>query len=238
MKGYKSTYKDVVEVALPMETRTYKPISNIEIITEIRKQAKINSLTIQGEGYRLSNDNNIMTSMFAFTPPQLANELSMMVIINNSYDHKSSLSCGIGALVLICSNGVIRMQKKSDMRRAHKGNIQNDLTTIISETLDRLKPEYAKLVDEVTTMQNLIVPKAKLHEIVGRLYFEENILNTSQMSLLKRNSNSPKNPFRLDEKELTLWKIYNNVTETLKYSHPKDIVKNHLLTHKFFTEKV
>jgi hypothetical protein len=84
-------------------------------------------------------------------------------------------------------------------------------------------------------MKTIIVDDKTRAELVGRLYFEEDLLNTEQLTLIKHQMHSPKFDYNADTK--SLWALYNHITLSLHKSHPKDWLDHQRLVHWFFTQE-
>ena len=70
-------------------------------------------------------------------------------------------------------------------------------------------------------------------ELVGRLFIEEDLLDTQQMTCLKSEISKPSYDYGVNEG--TAWAFYNNVTHALKKAHPRDWLNDQQNFHDFIT---
>ena len=73
-------------------------------------------------------------------------------------------------------------------------------------------------MDDKRNMKNITLDKQTQSELLGRLYAEENILETSHLSTVKKEMTDPSYDYQCDQENA--WVFYNHVTHALKKSHP------------------
>jgi hypothetical protein len=85
------------------------------------------------------------------------------------------------------------------------------------------------------TMKDIMVSDTARAQLIGRLYFEEDLLNSEQLSIIKQQIHNPTYEYNADKK--SLWSLYNHITYSLRASHPKNWLDNQRLVHWFFTQE-
>ena len=142
--------------------------------------------------------------------------------------------CAIGGYVFVCMNGMVNGNMGA-WGRKHTGSADSETTETIQTQVSKAKQYYKQLVYDKETMKTIIVDDKTRAELVGRLYFEEDLLNTEQLTLIKHQIHSPKFDYNADTK--SLWALYNHITLSLHKSHPKDWLDHQRLVHWFFTQE-
>ena len=94
-----------------------------------------------------------------------------------------------------------------------------------------MKTDFGKLVMEVDVMKNYSLTQRQKAVILGIMYFERNLVTPTQLSIVKKELTQSEH-----FKEDNAWSLYNNVTESLKKSHPIDIIRDHIRFHGFMKE--
>jgi hypothetical protein len=70
-------------------------------------------------------------------------------------------------------------------------------------------------------------------EFAGRMFIEDELVNSTQLSILKKEIN-----FSENFKDENVRCFYNHVTEALKKTHPSQVMSSHLEVHKYFENSV
>lgn len=130
---------------------------------------------------------------------------------------------------MICSNGCIGGDMVS-FRRKHTGTIQEELADKAKEAIKSMKDGFSKLVLEIDIMKDFELTAKQKAEIMGVMYFEEDMVTPNQLSVIRKEMKDSEH-FKGD----SLWDLYNNVTESFKSSHPLNHIEDHVKLHKFMS---
>jgi hypothetical protein len=233
-RAVSATKEFLVAAALP----TYEGDSYTVIPHEFVIQETINNLKAQGFGikqelYRCNQNANIAQGIYHLDYSEDP-EMGMMFAWSNSYDKSMRFKCAIGGYVFICSNGMV----SGDMGtwgRKHTGSADSETTETIQQQIGKAKQYYKQLVHDKETMKEIMISPTVRAQLVGRLYFEEDLLNTEQLTLIKHQMHTPKYDYNADPK--SLWALYNHITLSLHKAHPKDWLDHQRLVHWFFTQE-
>lgn len=210
---------------VPIETPTYKPIAHRIIIDSVKEYCYKNNVIIHKENY-LSNQKATQV-VGTYTLGAEIGGLQMQIAFKNSYDKTMSLGFAAGATVFICQNGVVRGEIA--YKRKHQGNIQLELNENLNNTYEKLDHELEQIVKDFAVFRSREVVAAKLHELIGRMYMEDDILNTEQLQIVKRESEHSEH-----FSGSSAYDLYNWVTESLKSSHPTNYLEKHSKLHTLF----
>ena len=219
--------------ALPARTDTYSPVSHAEVMEAIRVNAASNDLKIIRDRVYSNTLGTRVTGFFDVedgTDFGNVHGLKMMFGYRNSYDKSMSVAFVAGASVWICGNGCISGDLMA-FKRKHTGTVASELNEKIQVGVDRMKSDFGKLNMEVDVMKNYSLTDRQKAEILGVMYFERNLVTPTQLSIIKNELTNSEH-----FKEDNAWSLYNNVTESLKRSHPIDIIQDHIKLHSFVKE--
>ena len=214
---------------IPSATETYSPIPHAVMIDEI--VSKVNNtgrLEIIGQDIHTDKSGDKLVGFLTIRNRLIHNdEMNMMIGYKNSYDKSMSAGLAVGLKVMVCSNGMIAGDMLS-FRRKHTGTVREELDVKIDESIVLMEQRYPELLEEVEMFKNFPMTRKQKAELLGVMYFEEELVTPHQLAIVKREFKESEN-FRDD----TLWDTYNNVTEALKTSHPLRHIEDHIKLHDF-----
>lgn len=225
-------YNRAMTAPVPARTTTYSPIPHSYFLDTIVNQINdTGNLEVSSRNVYSNLDGHKMVFFLGVkfrgmeTDPNFG--LEMMFGGKNSYDKSMAAALVAGASVMICSNGVIA----GDMitfKRKHTGTIQEELIEKAGEGIIKMRDGFNNLVLQVDLMREYGLTPRQKAELLGVMYFEENMVSPHQLSVIKKEMKESDH-FRGD----TLWDLYNNVTQSLKSSHPLTHIEDHIKVHKF-----
>lgn len=223
-------------VAAPLPTYegdTYTVIPHEFVIQETVKNLAAQGFKVKQELYRCNQNANIAQGIYHLDYADDP-EMGMMFAWSNSYDKSMRFKCAIGGYVFICSNGMV----SGDMGtwgRKHTGSADSETIETIQGQIGKAKQYYKQLVHDKETMKDIMISETVRAQLIGRLYLEEDLLNTEQLTLIKHQIHTPKYDYNADPK--SLWTLYNHITLSLHKAHPKDWLDHQRLVHWFFTQE-
>lgn len=233
-RAVSATKEFLVAAALP----TYEGDSYTVIPHEFVIQETINNLKAQGFGikqelYRCNQNANIAQGIYHLDYSDDP-EMGMMFAWSNSYDKSMRFKCAVGGVVRVCMNGMVS-GNMGTWGRKHTGSADSETIETIQAQITKAKQYYKQLVYDKETMKTIQVSPKTQAELVGRLYFQENLLNTEQLTVIKHQLTNPKYDYNTDKD--SLWALYNHITLSLHKAHPKDWLDHQRLVHWFFTQE-
>lgn len=228
--------EDFLYHELPPQTHSYKPVSNALINQMIYEEAKHRQYHITGKGFRANPSRTEFIAMFTLDNPK--NGLSRMIGYRNSTNKKWAVGFVAGALVMICSNGMISGDVITIRR--HTGSIADDLQLIVKQAFDEITPRFNSLLQETELLHEKLIQKPDALEIISDLFFSKEMLTVTQMSKLKEkfftdpNFSIPKDPSTF----FPAWNLYNQITEAMKHGAPGNFFNQHIEIHDYFIQKL
>lgn len=233
-RAVSATKEFLMAAALPTyEGDSYTVIPHEFVIQETINNLKAHGFGVKQELYRCNQNANIAQGIYHLDYSDDP-EMGMMFAWSNSYDKSMRFKCAIGGYVFVCSNGMV----SGDMGtwgRKHTGSADSETTETIQQQIGKAKQYYKQLVYDKESMKDIMISNTVRAQLVGRLYFEEDLLNTEQLTLIKHQMHTPKYDYNADPK--SLWALYNHITLSLHKAHPKDWLDHQRLVHWFFTQE-
>ncbi len=232
-----TTVAHLESATLPTHGKTYTVVSHKSVIANSKKKLKDLGFTITRELYRSNKDANVAQGIYHIIHDTAVNdpELGMMFAWTNSYDKSTRFQCGIGAHVFVCSNGLIHGDL-STYGRKHTGNADADIDSHIAAQIGLANHKFKQLVTHKELMKTLNLSTTKQAELLGRLFVEEKLLDSQQLSIVK--SEMEKSSYNYGVDPDTAWMFYNNVTHALKKTHPRRWMDNQGKFHKFMESEI
>jgi hypothetical protein len=219
---------------LPARTETYSPVPHAFFIDSLRDEINnAGGLEVTGQRVYSSINGQKVVGFTSVkhrgmeTDPEFG--LEMMIGWQNSYDKSMAGALAAGVQVMVCSNGCIAGDMVA-FKRKHTGTVQEELAEKAREAITKMKEGFGNLVLEIDIMKDFQLTDKQKAELMGVMYFEENMVTPNQLSVIKKEIKESDH-----FKGNTLWDLYNNVTESFKSSHPLRHIDDHMRLHQFMT---
>ncbi|MBF9239462.1 DUF932 domain-containing protein [Hymenobacter sp. BT683] len=215
----------ILSAAVPASTKTYSPLSHLDLITSVKEQLDKRGLQLKDERY---TQNRQGQQMFGHMTVQgLNGEQDMCLGFRNSYDKSMQVGVVGGSRVIVCSNMMFAGDFKA--LAMHNGNLVQELNTMLGKAADRLEEHYRKLQVDSEKMKQVEVNPRIIHEILGELFYSESVVSEAQLRII-RGELREKTNFG----DGSLWDIYNHTTEALKTAPSGLIIGRHIDAHQFY----
>jgi len=238
-KPKETTRWHLESAALPNHGKTYTVISHREVIDNTYKLLADSGFMVYRESYRASKDANVAQGIYHIYPQSTTDieieqekELGMMFAWTNSYDKSKSFECAIGAYVQVCYNGML----SGDMmnyKRKHRWSASRDIHIQMSDQIKNGEKYYKRLIKDKDLLKTITVDCRKASELAGRLFIEEDLLDSQQLSCVKKELE--KASYNYGVADDSAWAFYNHVTHALKKAHPREWLNDQQNFHDFIT---
>lgn len=226
---YNTTKGQLINVAIPEQTRTYKPISHEQLIDLTLSSIQGAGFSLDAESYTMAREGKVANGKFMLK--NVADkEMQIQVAFQNSYDKSLSLKYAIGARVFICKNGMVHGDMGA-FKKKHQGEIQEFTPKTITEYIKKAGDIFTQMQKERDKMKEVIISKRIKAELIGRALIEEEFITSTQLNLVNREFYAPQ--FDYGAKD-SLWELYQFTTQAMKEIHPTLWMENHMKAHKFF----
>lgn len=234
MKSWTSNEEFLLEIPLPTKTATYSPIPHQVFIGEVQEYLDKQDLQICDKKYLINGKGTMMTGEYGICHKGEGDAESIMSIgFQNSYNKTKKAGLYSGMLVLVCKNGMYTRKQGGVYQRKHTGSALTDLREQIEVTVRNTQEGFQGLVEEREAMKTRELTRRTIATLVGDMWLNEHILNTTQLNIIKDEMLYSK-----DFKEKTAWSMYNWCTESLKNTHPGNYISSHLKVHTYINNKL
>lgn len=220
---------DLNKIPLPEETRTYKPVSHYDLVTNT---AEMGDMFLKSQGYKFINENYAVGRkgqhmFFTLNYKNESEDVGLTIGGRNSYDKSTTIGIAVGMNVFICDNLCFRGDQVTYLRK-HTGNVYEDLEVILMRTMKNADTEFKQMNDQSMKMKDIQLTDNNAYRQLG-LLFGRNVLLPRQLTVAKREWDKPSHDVFKDK---NMWSFYNACTEALKTTNPKDILLRHVKLHK------
>lgn len=228
---------------IPWDNGTYTPLANSVIMDLVNTKINNLGLVIKDENYKVTrnNDGLIKGVIGAYDISTSEGDYGQRVMFRNSYDKSMSFAFVCGMVVWICSNGCISGEYQ--YKRIHRGVIKDDTSTTMQDVIENINGGFNMLqksfevnIKTMNDLKQFEISPNETYDILGNLFFEQNVISITQMSIIKKEFEFSHNFRHLGDKDFTAFDLYNHITESLKSSHPLTYINDHIKTHDLFKQ--
>lgn len=227
--SYTTARTILLQADIPQETKTYKPVSHQQLMDLTLESIHQAGFTLDKETYSAARDGQVANGRYTITNVA-DSEMQLQIGWQNSYDKSLSLKFAIGTRIFICSNGCVSGDYGA-FRKKHVGEVQTFAPTAITEYIKQAGEAFRRIQEEREQMKNIEVTKRTAAELIGRLFFEEQTIQSTQLNIIKKEMEAPTFDYGSPG---SLWELYQHTTYAMKEIHPSLWMKNHMDAHSFF----
>lgn len=224
-----ATLQDVIDVPVPNPTATYQPLSNYDLVTNLKTIVNHYGMQVTSERFELGRKGN---QLFGVMTVKTANaEMEKCIGFRNSYDKTLPVGFVAGASVIVCSN----LMFVGDIYkiRKHTANLYDDFQRITEGVVSSLDGNFNKIQEDAERLKTIIVSQDVAAKLAADMYMTEELITISQLSVFKQEWD--KRRAALPDIQ-TGWDVMNHFTESLKKSHPSERMENQIKVHNRLLE--
>ncbi|MBC7088624.1 MAG: DUF932 domain-containing protein [Tissierellales bacterium] len=218
-------------VPYPEDTTSYKRVLHGNLIDLTRQGIRQAGFTIEKESYTMAADGKIANGKYTIANIR-DNEMQIQIAWQNSYNKQVTLKWAIGIHVFICGNGCVSGDMGS-FKRKHTGDIQQLTPQWISDYISTAGDVFSEMQTIREEMKLIPVDIVVASEILGKLFFMEEVLHSTQMNIIKGELKKATHDYGAPG---SLWELYNFVTFSLRTIHPSEWMDSHEKVHSYFTK--
>lgn len=229
-----TTREHLIGAPLPEQTETYTVISHEFIIKTAKETLESRGFEVVRELYRCTRQADVAQGVYHLKfDGDVDPEMGMMFAWANSYDKTMRFKCAVGGYVNV-SGSVLVPAKMASWDRKHTGSAKDATRDTMIQYIEDAEKYYSQLVEDKKVMKTILVDKKKCAELLGRIYFEYELLNSEQLSVARDHIRKPQ--FDYNAPANSLWTMYNAMIFALQKSHPKTWMDQQRLIHWFLTD--
>jgi len=241
------TTKYILETSpLPSHGDTYTVIPHKDVMNHTEQLLAQNGFMIEKVLYRANMNAQVAQGIYHIKAiPQVFSlyssevqeeeDLGMMFAWTNSYDKSTRFQCAIGAYVMCCNNGVV-CGDMANFARKHTGSADTEVHAQISSQIKSAHKFFKTIVNDKNNLRTITLSTKEQAELLGRLFFDNKLLDVTQMSCIKSEMNESSYDYKSDAD--SAWTFYNNVTHAFKKTHPRNWLSDQQKFHEFIVADV
>jgi hypothetical protein len=229
---YRMDKQQIINAEIPQETRTYKPITNQQLIDLTLESIHQAGFELANEEYSGAQNGQISNSRYAIKNVA-DSEMQLQIGWQNSYNKSLSLKFAIGTRIMVCSNGSVSGDFGA-FKKKHMGTVQTFTPTAITEYIKRAGDVFQQMQKDRDQLKQIEVTKRTASELVGRMFLEQDIIQSTQLNIIKREIANPSFDYGAPD---SMWELYNHTTLAMKEIHPSLWMKSHMDVHNFFVNE-
>jgi hypothetical protein len=231
MDNFNTTKELIMNTAVPVQTRTYKPVSHSQLIDLTLNSIDKAGFKLDKETYSSAVDGQVANGRFSISNVA-DSEMQLQIGWQNSYNKQLTLKFAIGTRILVCSNGCVSGDFGA-FKRKHVGEIQSFTPGAIIDYIAQAGEAFTLMQQQRESMKQIEITKRTKAELVGRMMLEEQFITSTQLNIISRELKAPTHDYNAKD---SLWELYNYTTFAMKESHPAQWMESHIKAHKFFNE--
>ena len=203
---------DLMNVATPAATETWRPVPHYEVAELVTNEAKRRGYEIVREEYGMTAGGEKMFGVLRFKPENSGLEFTRALGVRNSHNKQFALGLAAGMAVFCCDN--LSFSGDITIHRKHTSGIE--IETLIPEAFERLGEQYLRLEERIGSMklEMLSIDEARIVTVMAAEM--KAIPSCDILEVL----NEFKIPKHQEFSEPNKWSLYNSFTETAKKYSP------------------
>jgi hypothetical protein len=218
----------ILDIPVPKDTNTYKAISVRSIFNTIDSLTTVKRFNIVQEHLEIAQKGQQQKMRFGFATDD--SKFHFEIAVLNSYNKTLALKAAGGVSVAVCFNGMILGDVK--IQEKHMGTIQTDLDEFFIDLFDTQEILLKEAQIKWQRYNSILLNKADVHNLIGELYLEQELVNSEQLSIIKKELTSPS--IYTDVTPKSLNHLYQAVTYAQRGTHPTLYTDNRIQTQDFF----
>ena len=229
MDTFNTTKELIMNTPVPVQTRTYKPVSHSSLIDLTLNSIEKAGFILDKEVYSSAVDGQVANGRFSISNVA-DSEMQLQIGWQNSYNKQLTLKFAIGTRILVCQNGCVSGDFGA-FKKKHVGEIQTFTPNAIVDYIKGAGDVFERMQAERERMKQVELTKRTKAELIGRMIIEEQFITSTQLNIISRELQAPTHDYNAKD---SLWELYNYTTFSMKETHPSNWMNNHIKAHKFF----
>jgi hypothetical protein len=221
----------LTSVALPQHAATYTVISHKFVMDTVKEELNNHGFFISEESYRATPDGQIASGLYKLSKTDDP-ELSMGFAWTNSYNKQVKFKAVVGAISTV-NEAFMILGNQGAWVRKHTGTADTEAKDQIIAQIQNAQAYYDQLIADKNFMKALPLAKAAQAKLLGTLYADYCILESTTASVIKQQMLKP--GFFYAGGTETLWAFYNHVIYAIQDNHPKTWLEEQRMMHYIIT---
>ncbi len=211
--GWEATEAQVDAIPVPEATATYQPVGHTDLITNIRRSAKLFNLEEDSSKFALGRNGD---QMFMLLNLKSDSDIGMSIVARNSYDQSMSVGIAAGSRVFICDN----MALSGEWAKTHKHTRRawDELYAFLYGAFPALIAKHDSFIHASDTWKGSLITQVEADHFVVEACRRNALPATDILPVLKEYE-TPSIGAWADEHK-SVWRLYNAATQIAKKWSP------------------
>jgi hypothetical protein len=163
------TREQLLTIASPPRTATWRPIAHADLITAIDRQLLVRGITIQSETFAIQRDGARLFAVLDLSIEQ-SGQFCASMGIRTANDRSQALEIAVGVKVFVCDNLTFSGDLIA-LRRKHTAKF--DLNADISRAVDRYQAQLLALQQQITRVQDTAIGELEAKALIVDAFRQE-----------------------------------------------------------------
>jgi len=208
------TREQLLTIAPPPSTATWRPIAHADLITAIDRQLQVRGITIQAETFAIQREGARLFAVLDLSIERTG-EFCASLGIRTANDRSLALELAVGVKVFVCDNLAFSGDLIA-LRRKHTARF--DLNADISRAVDRYQAHLGVLQEQIVTSQRTPLADLEAKALIVDAFRQE-ILPIRYFKPVTDIYYHPA-PDMTDVRPRTRWGLHNAFTRCVRQMAP------------------
>ena len=231
-KTYMTAKQILINAAVPQSTKTYKAISHEQLMDLTLNSIHNAGFELDKELYTAASDGQVANGRFTISNVT-DRDMQLQIGWQNSYNKQLTLKFAIGARIFICQNGAVSGDYGA-FKKKHVGQVQTFTPAAITDYIKSAGDAFQRMQKERDAMKQIQITNTRKAELVGKLLIQEELINTNQVTTIKKELTLPTHDYGAKD---SLWELYQYTTYAMKEVNPRFWMDDHIRAHSFFVNE-
>lgn len=225
------TKEQLIPCQVTYQGNNYSEITHRQIIETVGEYLYANNWNIKKENYLAASNGQRAIGRLAIDTGD--SECAYEISWKNSLDGSMSFGICSGTHTYICANGNV-YGDISAYKRKHSGNANEQILSEVRKTIELMEITMNTHIERRNRMKEIEISKKTIAELCGRLFVEENIIQATQLGIIKKEIENPSFNYCCDG---SVWEFYQHCTHAVKETTPMLWHKSHKQLGDFFVNQ-
>jgi len=212
-----ATVTDLSRIPMPMATRTWQPVSQVQLFNTMCNAVRDRGFTITSEGHQIHRKKPVFISRVEITAPRLPGQdaMSWNIVAMQSWNKTIPVKFLFGGTVFVCTNGMIVAEHIISTK--HTTNVWSRLEPMIYRTMDLFEAEVNKTYGFYEDMKSVRGTHTTLCDFAVRVAAKDYLPKTQILDLVQEAENPS---FDYGTTAGSVYNIHAAFTHLLKKANP------------------
>jgi hypothetical protein len=212
-----TTVSDLSRIPMPMATRTWQPVSQVQLFNTMCNAVRERGFTITTESHQIHRKKPVFISKVEITAPRLPGqqEMSWNIACMQSWNKTIPVKFLFGGTVFVCTNGMIVAEHILSTK--HTTNVWQRLEPMIAHTIDLFEAQVNKTFGFYEDMKTVRGTHSTLCDFAVRVAAKDYLPKTQILDLVTEAENPS---FDYGTPAGSVYNIHAAFTHLLKKANP------------------